>query len=340
MKGIEIGDVGRITPEGSFDFFFNIYLPADHPINNNDVPEEFDPLTLYDSRDVYDRPYLAGSHVSSSSVQRLDEKPFYIQMSCSARGCVGSPAWFTPPEAREPRAVRTYAATHAESWFKYINGPRGRGLNSLYLVTGCEKAASWGLASFHSLRDEFQLSFAPITAANQYRWIENTAQTKFHDLSPIHDAPWNQATFIQGLSISLGTRIWARLPQTVQIHETNNLEFPLGSAGGNSMSSALLSRVLAFFGGGAATDGNYARKHGNVVLSDLPPTSQILHPGELINNYIFEKSPHATVVMSHDDDWCNILGDVCFLSVEYVLICLTSNRVTRDPKFRPYQNCY
>ncbi|KAJ7807128.1 hypothetical protein B0H14DRAFT_2179246, partial [Mycena olivaceomarginata] len=43
-KGIEIGDVGRITPEGSFDFFFNIYLPADHPINNNDIPEGFSPL--------------------------------------------------------------------------------------------------------------------------------------------------------------------------------------------------------------------------------------------------------------------------------------------------------
>ncbi|KAJ7847076.1 hypothetical protein B0H13DRAFT_1534568, partial [Mycena leptocephala] len=32
-EGVAIGDVGRVTPEGNFDFFFNIYLPADHPIN-------------------------------------------------------------------------------------------------------------------------------------------------------------------------------------------------------------------------------------------------------------------------------------------------------------------
>ncbi|KAJ7800606.1 hypothetical protein B0H13DRAFT_1482750, partial [Mycena leptocephala] len=43
-EGVAIGDVGRIAPEGNFDFFFNIYLPAEHPINAN-VPEGFVPLS-------------------------------------------------------------------------------------------------------------------------------------------------------------------------------------------------------------------------------------------------------------------------------------------------------
>jgi hypothetical protein len=71
-SGVAIGDVGRITPEGSFDFFFNIYLPADHPINNNDVPENFCPLPLYESRDVQDHSWGSGKHVSTSSTLRLD----------------------------------------------------------------------------------------------------------------------------------------------------------------------------------------------------------------------------------------------------------------------------
>ncbi|KAJ7220288.1 hypothetical protein GGX14DRAFT_323298, partial [Mycena pura] len=144
--GVAIGDVGRITPEGAFDFFFNIYLPADHPINNNNVPESFCPLPHYESLDVYDQSYLPGNHVSTSTIQRLD--PEYV---CRPpQGAVlALPHGSHLQKLENLETVRTYAATHAENWFKYINGPRGRGLDgSLYLVTGCEKAPSWGLASF------------------------------------------------------------------------------------------------------------------------------------------------------------------------------------------------
>jgi hypothetical protein len=73
--GVQIGDVGRVTPEGIFDFFFNIYLPADHPINDNDVPEIFYPLPHYASRDVFDLDYDRGSYVSTSSVRKLNLHP-------------------------------------------------------------------------------------------------------------------------------------------------------------------------------------------------------------------------------------------------------------------------
>src|ERR1700742_4219928 len=43
-KGVSIGDVGMITPDGGFDLFFNIYLPADDPMNNGRVPPNFIPM--------------------------------------------------------------------------------------------------------------------------------------------------------------------------------------------------------------------------------------------------------------------------------------------------------
>ena len=43
-KGISIGDVGFIWPGGSFQFFFNIFLPADDPIHAGCTPTEFKPI--------------------------------------------------------------------------------------------------------------------------------------------------------------------------------------------------------------------------------------------------------------------------------------------------------
>jgi len=40
-KGHRVGDVGRITPSGSFDFLFNACYPANHPINPEVLPDGF-----------------------------------------------------------------------------------------------------------------------------------------------------------------------------------------------------------------------------------------------------------------------------------------------------------
>jgi hypothetical protein len=61
-----------VTTEGVFDFFFNIYLAADHPINANFVPEDFYPLTPYVSRDVLQVEFDPGNYVSSAFIQAWD----------------------------------------------------------------------------------------------------------------------------------------------------------------------------------------------------------------------------------------------------------------------------
>jgi hypothetical protein len=44
--GIQIGDVGTLTKEGSFDFCFNVLSPADSRRNRLGVPPDFQPLVL------------------------------------------------------------------------------------------------------------------------------------------------------------------------------------------------------------------------------------------------------------------------------------------------------
>jgi hypothetical protein len=70
-EGVAIGDVGRVTPEGNFDFFFNIYLPADHPINVN-VPEGFVPLSPSDPIDVGHYDFDPGNYVASPSIHEMN----------------------------------------------------------------------------------------------------------------------------------------------------------------------------------------------------------------------------------------------------------------------------
>jgi hypothetical protein len=70
-RGVAIGDVGRITPEGSFDFFFNIYLPASHRINAN-IPEDFVSLPPYDPIDVAHYHFGPGNYVCSPSVNEIN----------------------------------------------------------------------------------------------------------------------------------------------------------------------------------------------------------------------------------------------------------------------------
>ncbi|KAJ7916968.1 hypothetical protein B0H13DRAFT_1468725, partial [Mycena leptocephala] len=146
--GVQIGDVGRVTPEGIFDFFFNIYLPADHPVNDNDVPENFYPLPHYASRDVFDLDYDRGSYVSTSSRGLLSiasTSDFIFSCDVPQGAVLALPHGARLKKLENLETVRTYVATHAEDWYKYINGARGRGLanGSLYLVTGWEKAQSW-----------------------------------------------------------------------------------------------------------------------------------------------------------------------------------------------------
>jgi hypothetical protein len=69
--GTDIGDVGVVTSDGSFDAVFNIRFSGHHPRNRFGVPEGFEQITL-DPGDVapraqYHRP---GCDVSSTRIHK------------------------------------------------------------------------------------------------------------------------------------------------------------------------------------------------------------------------------------------------------------------------------
>jgi hypothetical protein len=70
-KGISIGDVGVITTSGAFNFFFNICLPLDDPVNRR-APADMEVVELVDHDDVITLPHMhtKGGYVASSSMEK------------------------------------------------------------------------------------------------------------------------------------------------------------------------------------------------------------------------------------------------------------------------------
>ena len=67
-EGINVGDVGIMHLDEPFDFLFNIFLPANHPINSKGVPDSFRPLRGCDTSEI---PCdMQSGSVGSPSVRR------------------------------------------------------------------------------------------------------------------------------------------------------------------------------------------------------------------------------------------------------------------------------
>ncbi|KAJ6512786.1 hypothetical protein C8R45DRAFT_327288 [Mycena sanguinolenta] len=329
--GVAIGDVGRVTPEGSFSFFFNIYLPASHPINAH-VPEDFVPLPPCEPADVACFDFEPGNYVSSPAVADVnaDFSEFpggNFVFSCAGPSgavlCLPHGAHLERLENLE--SVRRYAAKYAESWYKYINVARGRGLanGNLYLITGCEKAKSWGMATFHdvSLQTNFQLSFRPTRSEDEgyrYRWQGTHCHRKHAD-SPPDGTLVNQTTFIHGFAISVGERIWEKLfgvevcqpvddPSTF-LENSGRSFIPYGTQGSSFLRSL-------FLGNGASSGGKQysdcitpAPVVDNGIVTDAFPAPEVIHPSQILHECIFREVPQASVVITHDGDWRDVLKD-------------------------------
>ena len=72
LRGVSIGDVGIIYRSGEFSFLFNVFLPADHPINCGAVPVSFSPLSIpADPRNIDENDAFSPNEcVASASMER------------------------------------------------------------------------------------------------------------------------------------------------------------------------------------------------------------------------------------------------------------------------------
>jgi hypothetical protein len=116
---------------------------------------------------------------------------------------------------------------NAESWYRYVNGPRGREAanGSIYLVTGCDKGKSWGTAAFSNVSRSFSLNFNATAVATGnanyiYSWEPHSlavtrAGPPIEDFDDAQDRPLNQCIFIRGFRVTLSQGLWATIQEPV-----------------------------------------------------------------------------------------------------------------------------
>ncbi|KAJ7887819.1 hypothetical protein B0H14DRAFT_2694663 [Mycena olivaceomarginata] len=172
--------------------------------------------------------------------------------------------------------MRQYVARNAKSWYKYVNQTRGRELvnGSLFLITGCEKARSWGMATFHDVspQKEFQLSFQPTPEAEDC-WEAPHCCYK-HTYPPLDDSPLNQTTFIHAFTISLPETIWETLFGDVAIRQLVDSPAPMDKSGHGFVpygsQGSLFTSFFSFFGGNAPTGGRQHSGQDGIILDASP----------------------------------------------------------------------
>jgi len=125
---------------------------------------------------------------------------------------------------------RKYVSANLESWYRFVNNTRGREARNgdVRLVVGCDKASSWGMATFaNSTAQDFHLKFNPTGqngSSQTYGWecsgsVEaragpdpsETEELRSSDDSGYSGMYKNQCLFLRTMNPTLGDSVWQGL---------------------------------------------------------------------------------------------------------------------------------
>ncbi|KIJ99820.1 hypothetical protein K443DRAFT_157470 [Laccaria amethystina LaAM-08-1] len=302
-QGVSIGDVGIFTPDGGFNFLFNICLPAGHPSNPEALPEGFVSLELKptDVRKFY--AHSSHSHLASPSVKRRDRATF--EYSGSDGAILAMPRGAYHEDLKNIKKFREYASIHAESWYVYANGPCGReiGNGDLHLVTGCDKTTSWGIAAYSHLPSKRPEDNVSLLRFN----LLATDISHIRRMNGINGSvpPRNQCTFIRSLTPAFGDGDW----KDIELKVESSIKDQASVGSPKRPFFSVLGATGSLSGGIGFLCGHSRGGSSEVTDSMTPAQTTAAHPATYVIGMMLRKCPKAKVVVVHDSDWCSVIRD-------------------------------
>ncbi|KAG9310375.1 hypothetical protein JVU11DRAFT_9509 [Chiua virens] len=274
--GLRIGDVGVIDLEnGSFDVFFNICLPRDHPLHRaTGVPDNFAPIQL-EEWDIASYPHAEypGRVISSSSVTAKTIEPtgeaalrpftYDFNLSSSEGALLILPKGAESCKLRKRQLFKDIATRSANNWYNFAERHLGRIIthDSLYLITGLYKTRSWSVAAFHEATGtaessaQFKASQAGEDNDMSYSW--ETMRALDWRVGPQFDVGIpNQSVFIIGFKIALREGLlgkkWVEVEVDSPSVQSRSVKFSNGGTGPRRPGN-LWSRLLSRSGSSSTT---------------------------------------------------------------------------------------
>ncbi|KAJ7679276.1 hypothetical protein DFH06DRAFT_965461, partial [Mycena polygramma] len=141
--GVSIGDVGTWR-DGSFDVLFNTCWSAMSSINGvHGVPPNFEPFPLH-RHEISKRPY----HSPGSIITSATRSKFAVDLGASSiLPCVRVlPEGASRQDLLPVESFRAHVRKYSDEWYQFARNRLPPG-ESLFVVTGCDKTTSWGIAT-------------------------------------------------------------------------------------------------------------------------------------------------------------------------------------------------
>ncbi|KIL56377.1 hypothetical protein M378DRAFT_89436, partial [Amanita muscaria Koide BX008] len=145
--GINVGDVGFVRDDGTFDFLFNICPPQNDSINPPNLPNGFSLETSENSETREMRPLSPKTCLLPRTVTKMESDEYICKGPDGA--ILVLPEGAIQYDAIYRGLFEELAKRHGVEWYKYTKS-RGRSISngSLYLVTSFTKSTQWGIAVF------------------------------------------------------------------------------------------------------------------------------------------------------------------------------------------------
>ncbi|CAA7260421.1 unnamed protein product [Cyclocybe aegerita] len=240
--GVRIGDVGIITPRGSFSLLFNVFNDVD-PTHTSLLPEAFVPLEPFlQATDVAKIiEFRPGSYLASSSIERAEcgsEVGLTFKTSASEAAVLVMPDGATSEDVENVARIRRYVAANLINWYRFVNGPCGRDARNgdIRIIIGCDKSTSYGIAATTNTTQEMnsQLKFRPLQDDSRsdlpvatYVWEhsglaevragpdrQEIEELRRGDILIPEDGKYaNQCLFLRTINPILGEKEWLKLCQ-------------------------------------------------------------------------------------------------------------------------------